>query len=945
MKSFRNAVLCSASFGVLALVTPAQAQTAEAGAAPATAPQNGAQGDNAADIVVTGVRASIEGALKVRRTSVQIVDSVVAEDVGKLPDNNVIEALQRVTGIQVTNRTGGEASAISIRGLTDALTTLNGRNIFTSDGQSFALQDLSSNLIKQVDVYKTRAADQLETGLAGQIDVQTRRPFDFKDFAFSAQVRGIYNEQANSYNPNVSALISKRWTTDIGDIGILVNGSYSRTKYRDMSVTAGAFVPFATENPPAGSGLTPLQRIFPGDSNQNWQPGQNAGLSTTPGSTILSNGVTTPYYLSRDAIFSTDLYGKRERPAVNVAFQWAPNDRSTYTAEFFYNGFRGETYNAMMFSFVDYWGALDSDVTKDFTLYPGTNIVKSRYAGQVYGFNSADYTKSQTDSFLYGLNGKWDVGKAGKIEADVAYQNSQYKTAFMALRTDRTAQGINVDFNSGGGIPSYNFTDQSQLTNPAAWNLAQLYDNGERNKGDAITATLKGHNEWDSGLLRRIELGFRYDDRTASDYIRQQSTDSLGQSLTTLGSGALFTTQGFFDGRANVPTSWTLPSGYWVYQNQDQIRALYHSVFPAFKTSDQLSYTNVFNVDERTFSLYGMADGEVSIFGRPLKVQGGVRYTSVDTKLDFTDQYSFAKTISSVATQRFLPSATLRYDLTDKLKLRFNYGQTLRRPDFASLNPAYNLTGDLTNVGYGSGTAGNAKLKPTTSTNYDLALEWYFARGSAFYTTLFRRDVQGLVVSLANRVTVTGTGLNTNSFVVTQPQNASNGKLQGAEVGFTFFPQKLPGLLKGLGVQGSFTALDSSQNIPIADSSGNIVGQSTSSFFGVSKYSFNVTGAYERGPIGARLSYVWRSAFLASNEAALFANPIGIWRTPESSLDAQLTLKVTRNLAATFDAVNLLNSVQQTYYKFGDKGNAQQYNLGTTLLSRTFALGVRYSFQ
>jgi TonB-dependent receptor len=183
---------------------------------------------------------------------------VVAEDVGKLPDNNVIEALQRVTGIQVTNRTGGEASAISIRGLTDALTTLNGRNIFTSDGQSFALQDLSSNLIRQVDVYKTRAADQLETGLAGQIDVQTRRPFDFKDFAFSAQVRGIYNQQANSYNPNVSALISKRWTTDIGDIGVLVNGSYSRTKYRDMAVTAGAFVPFATQNPPAGSGLTPL---------------------------------------------------------------------------------------------------------------------------------------------------------------------------------------------------------------------------------------------------------------------------------------------------------------------------------------------------------------------------------------------------------------------------------------------------------------------------------------------------------------------------------------------------------------------------------------------------------------------------------------------------------------------------------------------------------------
>jgi iron complex outermembrane receptor protein len=138
-----------------------------------------AQDQAADDIVVTGVRASIVGALNRRRESTQIVDSIVAEDVGKLPDNNVVEALQRVTGIQVTNRASGEAAGIQIRGLPDALTTLNGRNIFTSSGQSFSLQDISANLIKRVDVFKTRSADQIETGLAGQVDVVTRRPFDF----------------------------------------------------------------------------------------------------------------------------------------------------------------------------------------------------------------------------------------------------------------------------------------------------------------------------------------------------------------------------------------------------------------------------------------------------------------------------------------------------------------------------------------------------------------------------------------------------------------------------------------------------------------------------------------------------------------------------------------------------------------------------------------------
>src|SRR3546814_822101 len=155
---------------------------------------------------------------------------------------------------------------------------MNGREIFTAAGRSFALQDIAATLVKRIDVYKTRAADQIETGLAGQIDVQTRRPFDFDGFALSATGRGIYNETSDTLNPNLSLLVSDRWETGIGDIGLMVNGSYARTKYRDMSITAGALVPFATTgNLPQGSGAanicnpsntgnwTPLDRIFPTD--------------------------------------------------------------------------------------------------------------------------------------------------------------------------------------------------------------------------------------------------------------------------------------------------------------------------------------------------------------------------------------------------------------------------------------------------------------------------------------------------------------------------------------------------------------------------------------------------------------------------------------------------------------------------------------------------------
>lgn len=935
MRALKPFAMCSASILTLMAASAAFAQTA---GEPATAEVD----PNAEEIIVTGVRASIIGALNVRRESVQIVDSIVAEDVGKLPDNNVVEALQRITGIQVTDRGGGEAAVVTIRGLVDPLTTLNGRNIFTAAGQSFALQDLSANLIRQVDVFKTRAADQLETGLAGQIDVQTRRPFDFDGLAVSGAARGIYNEQADSFNPNFSGLISQRWETGIGDVGILINGSWSRTNYRNQSVTAGAFVPFATENPPAGSIFAPLERIFPGPNNENWQPGTSTGLPTEAGSTLNIRGIETPYYLSRDAVFSSDLYGKRERPAVNAALQWAPNDSSEYTAEFFYNGYRGETFNSLMFSFVDWWGALGPNPGTTFDLYEGTNIISGRRAGDVYGFNSGDHAQSKTDSFLYGLNGKWKLGDSGKITADLAYQDSTNSSSFIAMRTDRALGPtgyIDTVFNAGGGVPSYHFNDDSLLLDPTKWNIAQLYDNADRNEGSALTFSSDIEYGWDEGFIRRVKGGVRFDKRNAANFVRGQE-GFLGRPLSTLPAEALFTNSNFTQGRADVPSSWVLPSGYWLSENADEVRALY-----GMPLADDLTMVKVFDIDEVTLSAYAMADGEISIFGRPLQLQAGIRYVTVDTDFTFTNRYDITDSSSATqGTSRFLPSFTARYLITDDIRVRFNYGETLRRPAFVDLNPNYTLVGDLTNVGYGSGAGGNPNLRSTTSKNYDLALEWFFEDTSAIYVTLFKREIDGLVVPLTTLTNIPGTGLNTDTFLITQPQNASDGVLKGVELGFTYFPSYLPGILDGLGVTGSFTWLDSNQTIPLDDGEGNVIGETTSDFFGVSDKSYNVTLAYERGPIGARLSYVWRSAFLNNNEARLFANPIGIWRKPEYSLDLQVTANVNDRIGITFDAVNLTKSKQQNYYKFGDVGNADQFNLGTLYLARTFALGVRYSF-
>src|SRR5690625_5664922 len=131
------------------------------------------------EILVTGIRASVTRGMDIKQDSMSIVDSIVAEDIGKLPDNNVVESLQRISGIQVTDRGAGEVNTVLIRGLSDVSTTINGRTMFTSVGRSTELADVPSTLVSRIDVSKSRSASQYENGIAGTIDVRTFRPFDF----------------------------------------------------------------------------------------------------------------------------------------------------------------------------------------------------------------------------------------------------------------------------------------------------------------------------------------------------------------------------------------------------------------------------------------------------------------------------------------------------------------------------------------------------------------------------------------------------------------------------------------------------------------------------------------------------------------------------------------------------------------------------------------------
>lgn len=931
---------------VLALATGVISGQVMAQEAPAPAE------DDVTEVVVTGVRASIQKSLTIKRRSVQVVDSVVAEDIGKLPDNNVVEALQRVTGVQVQNRGGGESSGLFIRGMPDITTTWNGRNIFTASGRQLELQDIPANLISRIDVYKTRSADQFEAGLGGQVDVFTRRPLDFRGPEVSIAARAIHLMPAGKNNPNVSALFSNRWETNHGDFGALLNVSYARTQYRDENITAGAMVPYMTNQPAAG--WVPYEKINPTDGRYPstppggplptiWQPGAERGLPMKAGSTLRINGVDVPYVLTRDAVIATDLLGDRERPAVNVALQWRPDADSEYNFEYAYEGYRNSITQRMLFTFVDWWGNLGPNPASTVQLYPGTNVVKSRTVRDAFSFTSGENTTQSTDTHIFALNGRWNLSEKLRVNADLSYVTSEFNTKFIALRAIHVFDEVNVDFNDNDGVPSLSYGNNADAANPALWNADFFYDNANRNKGDAVALTVRGVYEANANILKKVSFGFNYDDRGATEARWFQENCLCGPALSTYDPGFVTYNSRFFEGEGNFPSSWVVVNGDYLRDNAEAMRVLMKARYPTFKLGSEVALVENFKIDERTASAYVMADLENTVFGRPLMTQIGARYIDVQTDMIFTDEGTLAKTSGAQKANKLLPSLTLRYDVAEDIRLRFNYGETLRRPNFADLNPILRLGDDLTNTGYGTGSGGNPNLRPTESKNVDLGFEWYFAPDSIFATTLFRREIDGLVVPLLNEITDTRPGYpNTDRFIITSPVNASAGVLEGAEIALTYFPRALPAIFDGFGVQGSVTLLDSSQNIPITDLEGNIVDQAENDFFGVSNLSYNVTLVYDKGPLDARLSYVWRDDWLRANEARLFANPIGIWQRAEGFVDFQMSYKVNDKTSVSFDATNILNTKSQGYYKFEDAGNKDTTNFSNFLISRSFAVGIRW---
>ncbi|MCU4676452.1 TonB-dependent receptor [Catenovulum sp. 2E275] len=897
-------------------------------------------------IQVKGIKGSLNKALNNKRFNTQIVDSIVAEDIGKFPDNNVVEALQRVTGIQVTGRGGGEISSVSIRGLNDVHTSVNGRDVFTGVGRAVALQDIPASLLSNVTVYKTRSASQTERGIAGSINIETNRPFDFEGSKVVLAARGIYSDQPKKLDPNVSALVSNRWETDLGEIGALVNVSYLETHFRDDSITAGAAFPFFTANAPAD--FQPYKIMNFGTASSYWSPGLTNGLPSEAGSTLTVGDQQIPYYLARDAVFGAVGEAKRERPAASVSLQWAVNEELELLAEGFYTGYRQELQNSMWFTNTFEEDGNNGNLNIDEPiLIDGTNIIKERQVYAPNGFQSGDATTGKTDSYLFAVGAKWMPSLNLTINSEVIAQKSTFETDFFAMRFDRKAYGLDVDFNNSEGVPGLHFwdnpatadLDESDMAAPANWNSGTLYDNSGKQDGDALTFKVDGEYFVDS-LVEKVRFGAKIEQRGAKNYAREQSATSvmpvadMAQAIVDAGGsgdGSDFIKQvdDYMFGRADVFDSYITANGLYMIDNADAVRSVYQY--------EKASLTKTYDISEDSFAVYATADYRYE----DISGEFGIRYVDYKQDMEFWDFAGNYETENS-SQREILPSFTLTWDITEDLVGRVAYTKTLRMPEFSALSALQFWYDPLTEgVSYGTGNGGNPQLQPTTSTNYDVTLEWYFSPGSSLYGSLFKREIEGLVINGSKIVRRVGEDDVERDYILNAPVNASDGELSGVEVGLVYVPEDLPEMIDGIGFQASYTQLDSSQTTTDFNADGTVGAVVESKMSGVSDSSYSVVTFYEKENFDMRLSYVWREAFYSHNEALFFANPLQFWSKPEQSLDFQFSFDVTEDLRITVDATNILDDKYQNHY---GEGNVDTFNFGTGIYSRTFAVGARYQF-
>lgn len=897
--------------------TPGQTTTAgkKSGTANNPASQGGATPGSTttlAGVVVTPLRDSLRSAQAIKQNATMIVDSVVAEDIGKLPDNSVADALQRVTGVQVAQGFQGETTTVVIRGLPNAVTTLNGREIFNSGGREFSFQDLPATAVSGLDVYKSTDASMVTGGIAGTVDIRTFRPFDFDGFKVSATFNETNQKYGSHTDPNGSFLISDRWKTDYGDFGALLSAGINTMHY-DYNVS------YVDDN---------LTRVL-NDGAGNPIRTANGNLLVAP------NQYGANYNI-----------GYRQRPEVNYALQWKPSDATEVYAEGLYTWI-SDRYNQPYYFSGPQNVVPPSSFTASSSCFPvglsgspyyGQTIcplTSATFTGNYYAATSTQAHQDWGHNIQNAVGVKWK-GDRLRLSGDVTLNESSYYNERFVIDTF-------LDAYSSPLTTYYSYPNNWGLTgnpqnNPANYYLNGLYQQWNDNRATQTAWRFDGSYDIGNSFFNSVNFGLRYADTNAQATGAQFDQAPPGGAYLANGQPnpannvlALFGSSYF----CNVPSIQAIPGGAltgcydYLINNKDALRAFYG--MPAGNLPAQQG--QYFNIGEKTYSLYGEVNYGNELFGLPFDGVLGVRLERVNRNLNAYTYNSATGLYSPIgintSQKTALPNATFNLHFTDSLQMRLSAGKTLEYPDFTQLNPSLTLSPPTANT-IATGAGGNAYLKPTKSNSYDATLEWYFSDVGSLTGGLFYHDISGYIENYTFLQNIGGI-----TYLISGPQSSGSGHLDGAEFAYTQFFSFLPGIWSGLGLQANYTYIQSKLKTPAMDGSGFI----SAPFQNVSKNNYNLVAMYEKYGWSVRLAYSFRSRypefFLASS--SVIGNNAQMYDEPASQLDLSIGYDINKYFTVVLNATNLLGN---DFHQYAGSGKAMPQDL--RYQDRSVGLGVRF---
>ena len=831
----KTLALGSASFAAMLIASaPAAAQTAPVGAGtsgdtpvaqegqttPAPTDEQGgpgqqAAGDEGETIVVTGIRRSLNSARNIRRNSEQIVDSVVAEDIGKLPDLNTAQTASRIPGVQVY-RQGGEASNVLVRGLPNFTTTYNGREIFTAETRVVALQDFPSSNIAALEVFKTSSADLVEPGLAGLINVRSRRPFDFSDGQVAGSVWALRTRQGKEWSPNFNLLVTKRFDVGTGELGILVNLSRTEMTYLDAEVSNTDF----------------LQTF------------------DAVGGRLASNGGsgTAARFPDIQRLFYRS--GNRVRPSGNIAIQYKPTPDLEFYAEGLYQGFRNKVDDRLLEVPLFRNTAVSNVVFRD-----GTNLVRSGTftlePDALFSFQGATFNKTDTYQFAGGT--RITRGPL-KLNIDIARTKSTFKGSTESLDR-RWINASTVTFDTDR--PAFLVTG-IDLTDPAQQSFGGLFEQNQKSTGDDWQVRGDAQYDFDGSFLKNVQVGVRFADRDAERRFSDRFAPPLAAGIVN--ATTLPVRFEVFNG-VNVggTSEFAAPTYGSIRGNIEAIRGLVG--FSATPIPAALLYT----ASERNLSGYG----QVNLGGGDIDGTIGFRVSRVRTRVNGPIPSGIDAIDNGSKDTVFLPNASIRARVTPQVQLRAAISKTRTLPSFADLNPGGVLNRPVGNVTVGTPSnpytlnGGNPFLQPFTSWNGDAAVEYYFAPSSFVSLTGFHRRIKGFIQQSTFDLTDPTLG----TIRITGPVNTGKGRITGAELQGQAFADFawLPDWARGFGAQANVTYIKARTQQD--NGAGGLSFQPiTDQLNGVSKWNYNLVGIYERYGLAARLTYNGRSSFRATQQ-------------------------------------------------------------------------------